>query len=295
MLLRIFLFWLCVFSTAQAADWPVFVSAEWLSANFAQPKVKLIEVSDEVSYEFDGHIPGAVMIGKEYWRQQGDDDVRTHLPLPELQERIRALGISNDDHVVLYYKGKSLNDVQGAFYSYWIFNLLGHDTVSILDGGWHAWLAAHGETTDQATEVTPGDFVVHYRPELEMGVEVMHSLYRDHPVVDGRPHDYWLGLGKFGANIKFGRIPGSLSQPWEDFLKTDAAGLLYADASLPIRVLASYPLAKTELVLLTCFGATGASMVYAYFKAAGFQKLRVDDEGYKRWNLRDYPLDKGPP
>jgi len=257
--------------------------------------VKLIEISDEVSYEFDGHIPGAVPAGKEYWREQGDDGVRTHLPISDLQDRVRTLGIDDGDHVVLYYKGHSVNEIQGTFYAYWIFDLLGHDAVSILDGGWHAWQAAGGEMDETKVDPTPGDFTARHRPKLEMGVDVLHSLYRNHPVVDGRPHAYWLGSDKYDANIKYGRVPGSLSQPWESFLKRDADGLTYADAAVPIGLLEQHPLDKQALVLLTCFGAGGAAIDYAFFKAAGFERLRLDDEGYKRWNLRDYPLEKGEP
>jgi thiosulfate/3-mercaptopyruvate sulfurtransferase len=281
--------------SAQAAEAPVFVDAAWLAQNLGQPHVKVIEISDEVSYEFDRHIPGAFLAGKEYWRKQDDDGVRTHLPIAELQARVRALGIDDDDQVILYYKGNSVTEVQGAFYAYWIFNLLGHDAVSILDGGWHAWLAAGGDTDDTQVVPEPGGFTARPRPALEMGVDDLHALYRDHPVVDGRPHDYWLGRDKFPANIKYGRIPGSLSQPWESFLKQDDKGLTYADASLPIELLAEHALDKNALILLTCFGAAGAAINYAYFKAAGFDNLRLDDEGYKRWNLRDYPLEKGEP
>jgi 3-mercaptopyruvate sulfurtransferase SseA len=128
-----------------------------------------------------------------------------------------------------------------------------------------------------------------------MGVDELHRPYRDHPVVDGRPHDYWLGRHKFPANIKDGRIPGSLSQPWELFLKQDEKGLTDADARLSIKLLKEHPLDKNALVLLTCFGAAGAAINYAYFKAAEYGKLRLDNEGYKRWNLRDYPLQKGEP
>jgi len=293
--MRIALLWLCLVMTVQAAEWSVFVDADWVEQNLNQPRVKLVEISDEVSYEFDQHIPGAVLASKEYWREQGDDGVRTHLPIGELQDRVRGLGINDDDHVVLYYKGNSVNEVQGAFYAYWIFNLLGHDAVSILDGGWPAWLGAGGDTDDIQVTPEPGRFTARPRPELEVGVDELSRLYRDHPVVDGRPHDYWLGRSKYDANIKYGRIPGSLSQPWESFLKVDDNGLTYADASLPIGLLETHPLDKQELVPLTCFGATGAAIDYAYFKAAGFEKLRLDDEGYKRWNLRGYPLEKGEP
>ncbi len=299
-MMRFALFWLCLSvaaqaATVQASPWPVFVDSDWLSKSLGRPGVKVVEISDDVSYEFDGHIPGAVLASKEYWRKQDDDGVRTHLPIDELQDRVRALGLDDGDHVILYYKGNTVNEVQGTFYAYWIFNLLGHDAVSILDGGWHAWMAAAGESDNTQVDPEPGDFTARHRPELEMGVDDLHALYRDHPVVDGRPPAYWLGLDKYDANIKLGRIPGSLSQPWESFLKQDADGLTYADANQPIGLLQQHPLDKKQLVLLTCFGAGGASINYAYFKAAGFERLRLDDEGYKRWNLRNYPLEKGEP
>lgn len=286
---------LCLATSVQAADWPVFVDAAWVEQNLDQPGVKLVEISDEVSYGFDQHIPGAVLASKEYWREQGADGVRTRLPVAKLQERIRALGIDDGDHVVLYYKGNTVNEVQGAFYAYWIFDLLGHDAISIVDGGWHAWLEAGGATDDTQVRSQTGGFTAHPRAELEMGVDELHRLYRDHPVVDGRPHDHWLGRKKYDANIDYGRIPGSLSQPWESFLKADDDGLTYADADMPIALLETHPLDKKALVLLTCFGATGAAIDYAYFKAAGFEQLRLDDEGYKRWNLRHYPLETGEP
>jgi hypothetical protein len=57
-------------ATAQAAAWPVFVDAGWVGENFRQPRVKLIEMSDAVSYAFDeakydakikyGRIPGSL-------------------------------------------------------------------------------------------------------------------------------------------------------------------------------------------------------------------------------------------
>lgn len=287
--------YLCLTIAGQASEWPVFVDTGWLAQNLGQPGVKVVEISDEVSYEFDQHVPGAVLASKEYWRQQGEDGVRTRLPVEVLQERIRALGIDEGDHVVLYYKGNTVNEVQGAFYAYWIFDLLGHDAVSILDGGWHAWTAAGGEQDDTQVDPEPGRFTARHRPELEMGVVELHELYREHPVVDGRPHDYWLGRDKYDANIRYGRIPGSLNQPWESFLREDADGRTYADAGLPIDLLDAHPLDRDERVLLICFGAAGAAINYAYFKAAGFGKLRMDDEGYKRWNLRGYPLEKGEP
>jgi len=60
-------------------------------------------------------------------------------------------------------------------------------------------------------------------------------------------HNYFLGLGKFPSNTRYGRIANSISQPWSDFLITDKNGLIYIDIS--------------------------------------------HDEGLRRWNSQNYPLD----
>ena len=111
--------------------------------------MKLIEISDEVSYEFDGHIPGAVPAGKEYWREQGDDGV-PHPPADRASCRSACGPWASTTAITWSCITRAIRSTRSrvTFYAYWIFDLLGRDAVSILDGGWHAWQAAGGETDE---------------------------------------------------------------------------------------------------------------------------------------------------
>lgn len=103
-----------------------------------------------------GHIPGAIHLDL-------DDDLsgpktgrngRHPLPDPlEFALVLGAAGIGEAQHVVVY------DDAGGAFAArlWWMLRWLGHDAVSVLDGGWQAWTGAglpvSTETPHPATEV----------------------------------------------------------------------------------------------------------------------------------------------
>ena len=65
--------------------------------------------------------------------------------LRALADRIGRLGIGNDTHVVLIPRGRDASDLGVATRIYWTFKVLGHDAVSILDGGMAAYMAAEGK------------------------------------------------------------------------------------------------------------------------------------------------------
>jgi thiosulfate/3-mercaptopyruvate sulfurtransferase len=141
------LFWLLSIPTKTLAVNTIdaMVSATWLKAHQRDPGLKIIEMSDSSSFNFEGHIPGAVSTNKSDWRFQEPDGTLMHLSDNALQERIQNLGINDDDAVVIYYKGKNLNEVLGAHYLFWLFHRLGHTQVAMLNKGWHGWLEQNGE------------------------------------------------------------------------------------------------------------------------------------------------------
>ncbi len=77
------------------------------------------------------------------------------------------MGIGNEDHVVLAPAGWDATNMGIATRIYWTFKVLGHDQVSILDGGMNAYLAdkknplQKGMTTPQSKT-----FKARFRPQL---------------------------------------------------------------------------------------------------------------------------------
>ncbi len=275
-----------------AVSVPPAVSPQWLIKHLGRTDLKIIEISDVSSFSFDGHIPGSVYATKSDWRYVADDGALVHFPTRKLQEIIRDLGVNDGDGVVIYYKGNDINEVLGTFYLYWLFHLLGHTNVGILDEGWHGWLEARGPIDESLPVVKPGSFVARPLPALELSTTELNRIRGLYLLVDGRPTTHFAGVDKFQANTRYGRIPGSVSQPWRDYVHKDAKGRLYAKAPKIPPLLKRLRIKQDRPILLTCFGGTGSAFNYAMFYAAGFRNLRVDDAGLRRWNERKLPLEK---
>ena len=100
-----------------------------------------------------GHIPGAVHLDLDEDLSGPKTGRNGRHPLPDPLEFAQVLGragIGDEDHVVIY------DDAGGAFAArlWWMLRWLGHDAVSVLDGGWQAWTGAGlPVTTDAAAPI----------------------------------------------------------------------------------------------------------------------------------------------
>jgi thiosulfate/3-mercaptopyruvate sulfurtransferase len=281
---------------ARALDVPApIVDAAWLKDRLGTPGLVVVEMSTDVAFEFDGHIPGAVPSTRSDWRYQADDKAVVRRSIDEIEAAIKALGVNDGDAVVIYAKGNTLHEVLASAYLYWLFNLLGHENVALLDEGWTGWLKADGEISSDVPDIEPGTFTARYQAELETSTDAVLAAYKngfkDAPLIDGRPAGHFRGETKFPANIKYGRIPGAVNQPWPDYIAESEDGLLYMKSEMP-KLLADGSLKPEQPLVLTCFGGTGSSMNFVLFRHHGYKNTTVHDDGVFRWNLRDLPLTK---
>jgi len=173
-----------------------------------------------------------------------------------------------------------------------LFHYLGHTNAGVLDQGWSGWLRASGPAEEDSATPTKGNFTARPLGALEVSVEELREIHQYYPVVDGRPANHYSGKEKFPANPSFGRIPGSLSQPWQTYLHTDENGLIYMRAPAVPPLLEQNDFPKDTPFLLTCFGGTGAAVNYVVFYHSGYRNMRLDDAGLRRWNSRNLPLEK---
>ena len=221
---------------AQAAD-PL-VDAAWLKANLAKPGIVILDVRSgagrtKADY-LAGHIPGAVFTdyAKDGWREKTKDGIEGQLPpIEKLEALIGRLGIGNDSHVILVPEGRSAVDVGSATRLYWTFKVLGHDTLSLLDGGFVGWVRdvdKDGKPVNplETTDVKPvaQTFKAKPRPEMIIGkTDVQKALSSKVAVIDNRPQDFHVGLTKSPAAKRAGTIPGAQSLP-ESWLTANNGG-----------------------------------------------------------------------
>jgi thiosulfate/3-mercaptopyruvate sulfurtransferase len=203
------------------------VDVAWLLENNGRVDLVVLDVRNELDGGSEagyraGHVPGAVYSNylKSGWRTERDG-VPAQLPLvATLEALIGELGIGNESHVVIVAAGSGTLDMASATRVYWTFKVLGHDRVSILDGGYRAY------TADPANPVEigwvtplPNIFSADFRPELIADrAAVAAAAAAGGLLVDNRPREYFLGRKQHSWATRAGTIPGAVWLPDSSFL-----------------------------------------------------------------------------
>jgi len=224
--LGVFLLFGGLVSAAQASVSPL-VSVQWLKDNPAAADRVLVDLRDQRSYA-SGHIPGAVHsdYGMDGWRVTVDS-IPGLMPtsgkeFDHLVSKIGTLGIGNSTHVVLIAAGWGAGDMGVATRLYWSFKVLGHDRVSILDGGMAAWLQERTPAgkplrnpLQRGTGKNSGqEFIPALRRNMLMNAEeTRSSMAKGQRALDARPTMQYMGLQQSDSVLQPGTLPGAISLP----------------------------------------------------------------------------------
>lgn len=159
-----------------------------------------------------GHIPGAVHAhyGTFGWRADMGEN-KAVLPAPDqLEAKIRKLGVDKDDTVVIVSAGDGKNralEIGSATRVYWTFKALGHDAVTILDGGYSGWVAGGHDVSTDAVSPESGNFTADLQTDMLIS-GAMVEIAQSSPVqlMDSRPVAQFTAQSQSG----FAKNPGTI-------------------------------------------------------------------------------------
>jgi thiosulfate/3-mercaptopyruvate sulfurtransferase len=191
------------------------VSTEWLAEHQGDPDLVVVESDEDVLLYETGHIPGAVKID---WHTDLNDPVtRDYVDGPGFAALLGGLGIARDSTVVIY--GDKSN--WWAAYALWVFTLLGHRDVRLLDGGRAKWIAEDRPLTTERPERTPVDY-----PVVDRDDSVVRAFRDDvlghfgSPLIDVRSPLEYSGERTTAPEypeesaLRAGHIPTAQNVPW---------------------------------------------------------------------------------
>lgn len=202
-------------SSSHAAVTPL-VDAQWVKTNAGSDNKVFIDLRSKTSY-LQGHVPGAVhsSYGKDKWRMKQGEIKGMLPPTKHLTKLIGKLGIDNNTHVILLHGGYSAVETGIATRVYWTFKVLGHDQVSILNGGMTGYLK---DKTNPLEKVAAKPVAKTFTATINTAVlatakDVSEGLKSGSTMLDSRPTDQHLGVNKSGAITRTGTLPGAISVP----------------------------------------------------------------------------------
>ena len=237
---------LAVCTSAFAAD-PL-VDADWVRSNIDKPGIVFLDVRGKLAGKsksdyLNSHIPGAVYTDylKDGWRAKDAGGTAGQLaPVEKLEKLIGGLGIDNNTPVVIVPNGVKALDVGTGTRIYWTFKVLGHDNVSLLDGGMSAYTIAVDEKTKKPLnplekgEVKPAAkaFKAQLRKDmLVTKADVVAAQKSGTALVDNRPNNQFIGINKHKLAKRHGTIPGSANLP-ENWLTKNGGGTFRSTPAL---------------------------------------------------------------
>ena len=195
------------------------VSTAWLKDRLNDPDVLVVDIRSALDggggeAYLKGHIPGAVHsdYDKAGWRV-----TRNNVPLmvptvAELEKLAGELGIDEDKLVVIVPAGVNVLDFGAAARAYWTLKMLGHQRVSILDGGFAAWQADPANPVETGRRApTPSIFTAAVDTSLLATAGELEESLRSGgaTLVDARPASFFTGKEKHDNALAYGHIPGA--------------------------------------------------------------------------------------
>ncbi len=112
----------------------VLVDTQWVADHLSDPGVRVVESDEDVLLYEVGHVPGAVKVDWHTDLQQ--PLARDFISKEDFEKLCSKNGIADGTTVVFY--GDKNNWY--ATYSFWLFQLYGHQNLKVMNGGRQKWI-----------------------------------------------------------------------------------------------------------------------------------------------------------
>ncbi|HXV64597.1 MAG TPA: sulfurtransferase [Vicinamibacteria bacterium] len=158
-----------------------------------------------------GHLPGAIYAHLDRDLSAPPSGTNGRHPLPSIEQmtdRFSQWGIDEGVHVTVY----DTSGGQIAARLWWMLRFLGHDAVSVLDGGLAAYEASGRPLTRDRERRGPRRFEPRVREGMRIDVDALRETLADHLLLDARAPERFRGDTELLDPVA-GHIPGARNLP----------------------------------------------------------------------------------
>lgn len=275
-------------ATATAGAAPL-IEADWLAKHLADPAVVVVDLRKAEDYTA-GHIPGSVnaTYGEFGWRETIDDVVGMLPPPAKINNLIGELGITPQSHVVVVPYGNTSSDVGAAARVYWTFKVLGHDQVSLLNGGYRGWTVdtARPHDTQATAPQAAGSYPGVVNQELVVDTTTLASLIDKGAVqpIDARIDEQWVGDKKHPKARIPGAIPTAKRLPQADLIDPDTGKFIAPTEIIELAKANGWdPKSSKPLVSYCNTGHWAATAWFALSEVAQLPEVTLYDGSMVAW------------
>lgn len=263
-------------------------SVTQLASLIEQNAVRLIDTREPEDYAA-GHLPGAVNLYDIFTYLSTE----THGGYPALRRHFAglfgAVGLTGQERVVVYED--ALDNGYGRSCRGWfLLRYLGHPNVTILHGGFQAWLEYNLPVTQTQPTYPATQFPVQVNETLILTADEMQAALGQPGIIklDCRDHAEWVGISSspYGPDYtpRKGRIPGAVWIEWYRMMR-QAGPIPWFKSPAEIRAeAASVGLTPDSPVYTYCFKGARTSNMCIALHLGGIHNVRCYFSAWNEWS-----------
>jgi thiosulfate/3-mercaptopyruvate sulfurtransferase len=269
------------------------VSTEWLAENLGKPNVKIVDATFKMPGVLPlpkddylaAHIPGAVFFDVDAVSDHSNPLPHMFPSAEQFGRDVGALGIGNDDIVVIYDSGGWV----AAPRAWWMFLSFGK-SVRILNGGMKKWVAEGRKVESGQVTAKPASFKATFDARRVRSLQqlVANLTGRAEQVIDARANERYQGkVAEPRPGLRSGHIPGSLSLPYNNLFNA-ATGEMKSLDELRAAFLGAGVKLDTPIVTSCGSGVSAAVLTLALYRL-GVENPALYDGSWTEWGAADGP------
>lgn len=277
------------------------VESDWLATRLTAPGLVVLDASlhlpttgrDPKAEYRAAHIPGAL-----YFDMDDISDEKNPLPhmLPspvKFASRVKKMGIGDGMRIIVY----DTEGLYSAARAWWMFRIMGHNDVAVLNGGLKKWKAEGRPLEDgDPPRRSERHFTPRFHADLVRDAAEVKALIGDKTtqIVDARAAGRFEGRDPDPRpGLRKGHIPSSRNVPF--------ATLLNGDGTLksPVELRAIFAKAGVEIerpVVATCGSGVTAGVIALALAILGQPDTAIYDGSWVEWGVENngLPVSTGP-
>jgi len=266
-----------------------FITPSELKMSLSDKNLIIIDVADSFTYK-KSHIKDAIHADVSKFVNH-ESPYSLMNPVEVIQNELKELGINKDSKVVIYSHNTE-EGVLNSSYAALILLYSGFENISILDGGYMAWVFENELLTSSLKSEKPdnGNFIVKINPNILISRNILLDNLTTATILDARSPQAYFGIERSDGVASIGHISFAKSSFYKDKFLRD--GTLREQSELDEIFIYGDELKIDDEVIIYADTIFRASMeFYILYKHMKFKNARIYEASLLEWgNALDLPM-----